>query len=129
MKKWISQCLSNTAIVAKVMILLAIPTALLLFHVWNQYRITELGYQLAAVTTEHRALLEENKKLVVEARLQGHSERVSQVARYEFGLQEAHPDQFITVNLEEQLAHREEHAQLEELADSSTSPLTVATPE
>lgn len=129
MKQWISQCVGNAAIVSKVLILLAVPTGLLLFHVWNQYRITELGYEIAEVTTEHRALLEENKKLTVEARLQGHSDRVSEVAKYQFGLQEAHPDQFITVDIGTGLPAEEEHAQLEGPEVVSASSLTAASPE
>ena len=97
MKEYLSQWLSNTAIVAKVALVVAVPTALLLFHVWNQYRITEVGYQIAEVTTEHRNLLEENKRLTVEARIQGRSDRVSTVARQQFNLREAHPDQIITI--------------------------------
>ena len=132
MKQWISECVSDVTIVAKVLILVAIPTGLLLFHVWNQYRITELGYQVAEVTTEHRTLLEENKKLVVEARLQGHSDRVAQVAKSQFGLQEAHPEQFVTIDLRPEVVADVEHAQLDEHAhmdvadDSYASPLAVA---
>lgn len=129
MKQWISKCANDAAIVSKVVILLVIPTGLLLFHVWNQYRITDLGYQIAEVTTEHRALLEENKKLVVEARLQGHSDRVSQVAKYQFGLQEAHPDQFVTVDLDHDFPAEEEHAQLDGAELSSVTPLSAASSE
>ncbi len=118
MKEWMTDLLSNTVIVAKVLIVVAIPTALLLFHVWNQYRITEAGYRIAEVTTEHRALLEENKKLTVEARVQGRSDRVSKLARKQFGLQEAHPDQIITVDPEGD-QKVEEHARLDGLGESS----------
>lgn len=93
--KWIA----DAVLVAKVFVLVAIPTGLLLVHVWNQYRITEVGYEIAAVTTEHRVLLEENKKLTVEARLQGRSDRVAEVARRQFGLAETRPEQVITVEL------------------------------
>ena len=131
MKQWISECLSDATIVAKVLILVVIPTGLLLFHVWNQYRITELGYQVAEVTSEHRTLLEENKKLVVEARLQGHSDRVSEVAKSQFGLQEAHPEQFVTIDLTSDVvpdaehAHLDEHARLEGIEDSYGSSLVA----
>ena len=124
MKKWIREMLSNTAIVAKVLLIIAVPTALLLFHVWNQYRITQVGYQIAEVTTEHRVLLEENKKLTVEARIQGRSDRVSRVARQQFGLRETHPDQIITIDPEAKSAE-EEHALLDDqgaISPSTTLP-------
>lgn len=94
-QEWIS----DAVLVAKVFVLVAIPTALLVVHVWNQFRITQVGYEIAAVTTEHRNLLEENKKLTVEARIQGRSDRVAEVARQQFGLAETRPEQVITVEL------------------------------
>ena len=111
MKDWIKKWIADATVVAKVLIIVAIPTGLLTFHVWNQYRITALGYEIAEVTSEHRILLEENKKLVVEARLQGRTDRVTMVAQERFGLQEARPEQVITVSLDE-LDGGEEHARL-----------------
>lgn len=112
MKQWIYGWLSNASVVAKVLAVVAVPTALLLFHVWNQYRITDLGYQIAEVTEEHRQLLEENKKLTVEAGIQGRSDRVSQLAQQQFGLQETRSDQIITVDTELK-TENEEHARLD----------------
>lgn len=105
--------LADAITVAKVFTLVAIPTSLLLVHVSNQYRITEAGYEIADVTSEYRELLEENKKLTVEARVQGRSERVAEVARQQFGLVEARPEQVITVELEAPTII-EEHAALNE---------------
>lgn len=100
MKTWLKKSwVRDTAIIVQVVAMMAIPTALLLVHVTNQYRITELGYQIAQVTSEHRALLEENKKLTVEARVQGRSDRLAEMARRDFGLIEARPEQIITVDL------------------------------
>lgn len=112
--------LNNATVIAKVLIVVAIPTSLLLLHVWNQYRITELGYEIAEVTSEHRQLLEKNKKLTVEARIQGHSERVSEVAQKQFGLQQAHPNQVIIIN-PDIVDERREHARLDEIDETSTS--------
>ena len=123
MKNWLKKMTADAAIVAKILIIVAIPTCLLVFHVWNQYRITALGYEIAEVTSEHRKLLEENKKLTVEARLQGRSDRVTLVAQERFGLQEARPEQVITVSLDD-LGGVEEHARLdgpEGLASSSVT--------
>lgn len=112
MKQWINNCVIDAVVVAKLLVLVAVPTGLLLFHVWNQYQITAVGYEIAEVTTEHRKLLEENKKLTVEARLQGRSDRVTRVARDHYGLREARPEQVIKVSLDGQEAV-EEHARLD----------------
>ncbi len=75
-------------------------TCILMFHVWNQYQITHLGYRIAEVTHEHRELLEENKKLSIEAAIQGRSERITGVAREQFGLQPLQPQQVRSIPLE-----------------------------
>ena len=123
MKKWISGWMSDAVIISKVMLVIAVPTALLLFHVWNQYRITEVGYRIAEVTTEHRVLLEENKKLTVEASIQGRSDRVAQLAQQQFGLGEAHPDQIITIAPELETVEQE-HALLDGV-DAPSHPSTI----
>lgn len=122
MKQWISKWLSDAAIVSKWVVLLMIPTSLLLFHVWNQYRITELGYEIAEVTSEHQDLLEENKKLTVEARLQGRSDRVSKLAEHQFGLREASPEQFVEIDVDQTPDRTEEHAQLDVVDESPSAP-------
>lgn len=98
--KWMkARWVRDSLIVGKVVMLVSLPTALLLVHVWNQYRITDMGYQIAQVTGEHRHLMEENKKLAVEAQLQGRSDRVAEMAREQFGLVQTRPEQVITVEL------------------------------
>ena len=121
MKQWISGWMSDAVIISKVMLVIAVPTALLLFHVWNQYRITEAGYRIAEVTAEHRVLLEENKKLTVEASVQGRSDRVAELAQQQFGLGEAHPDQIITIAPEVERG-AQEHALLDDVEASSHQP-------
>lgn len=102
MKTWFNKSwVRDTVTILQISAMMAIPTALLLTHVSNQYKITELGYQIAQVTSEHRGLLEENKKLTVEARVQGRSDRMAQMARRDFGLVEARPEQIITVELKD----------------------------
>ena len=120
MKQSIGEFTGNAVVVSKLLLVMAIPTALLLFHVWNQYRITEVGYEIADVTSEHRQLLEEHKKLTVEARLQERSDRVAELARSEFGLEPMSPDQIITVGWEE--AENAEHAHLDTADDSPPQP-------
>lgn len=95
---------------------------ILLFHVWNQYQITQLGYRIAEVTHEHRRLLEENKKLSIEAAIQGRSERMTGVARDQFGLEPLKPEQVrsipaealngVAVGTERDTLHSTEHAAL-----------------
>jgi cell division protein FtsL len=83
--------------VGAVLAVAAALTGILLLHVWNQYQITHLGYRIAEVTHEHRRLLEENKKLSIEAAIQGRSERITGVAREQFGLQPLKPEQVRTI--------------------------------
>ena len=79
--------------VGTVIAVAAVLTGILMFHVWNQYQITHLGYRIAEVTHEHRRLLEDNKKLSIEAAIQGRSERITGVARDQFGLEPLKPEQ------------------------------------
>lgn len=49
-------------------VVLAVPCVMAaLFHVWTRVTTLELGYQLAQASETHRALLEENKGLELEA--------------------------------------------------------------
>lgn len=114
MKKWLAELFGNSVIIAKIVLLVGVPAALLVAHVHNQYRLAQVGYQLAEATSEHQQLLEENKKLVVEARLQGRSDRVTEVAQREFGLRHVSPEQIVTID---DRAHRRptgEHAHLDD---------------
>ena len=79
----------------------AIPVALLLFHVHNQFRVLELGYEIAEVTREHKKLVEQNKKLRIEAAVQGRTERMTQTAQQRFGLEPARPEQLFIVEMGE----------------------------
>jgi cell division protein FtsL len=80
-----------------VMLAVGAPVAILLTHVHHQYEITRLGYEISQVTRDHRALLETNKKLRVEAAIQGRSERITTVARERFGLEIIRPEQIVLV--------------------------------
>ena len=78
-------------------------------HVSQGYRITELGYEIAAVTQEHQHLIEENRKLRLEAAVQGKTERVKDVAEERFGLRPLQPDQIRAIQWEAfDLLHQEE---------------------
>jgi len=82
---------------------IAVVASILLVHVWNQYRITQLGYDIASVTHKHRRLIEENKKLSIEVAVQGRTERMTEVARDNFGLQPLQPMQVKSLQLLESL--------------------------
>lgn len=112
MKQWLKETLANSSVVFAVVALTAVPVVLLLFHVWHQFRIADVGYEIAEATAEHQELLEENKKLTVEVRLQGRSDRVAEMARDRFGLEEAGPEQIVTID-ESFESSPEEHARLE----------------
>jgi cell division protein FtsL len=97
MKKWLLEGMSDAFRISKVLVVVAVPVSILMFHVWGQFRITELGYEVAEQTTEHRALIEEQRKLTIEATFQGRSERVLTVAKERFGLEPMQPEQVVQV--------------------------------
>ena len=80
-------------------VVLAGVGSLLMFHVWNQYRIMDVGYRIAEVTDEHRQLMERNKKLAIEAAVVGRTERLSSVARERYGLEPVGPQQVRSLSL------------------------------
>lgn len=85
--------------VVKLVAIISVPMGLLFFHVFNQYRIAALGYEVADQTREHRELIEEHRKLRIEASFQGRSDRMTAVARERFGLEPIHPEQVIGVTV------------------------------
>ena len=103
--------------VTRIVGLVCIPVAILLFHVWTQYQITSLGYEVAEQTREHRELIEEHRKLSIEATYQGRTERVLSVAQDQFGLQPMQPEQVVPVDIQrasgEDDAKSAEHAALQ----------------
>lgn len=98
MKKWMFDGMGDGVRVLKVLVIVAIPVCILLFHVWNQFRITKLGYEVAEQTREHRELIEERRTLSIEATFQGRSERVLSVAKERFGLEPLEPEQVIQLD-------------------------------
>src|SRR5690554_2461460 len=119
MKKMLKESAADGLRILRVVALVAIPVAMLFFHVWTRYQITDLGYEVAEQTRTHRQLIEEKRKLSIEAAYQGRNDRVLALAREKFGLEELQPSQVIQV---EQFAHNdakqdqdapEKHASLE----------------
>ena len=79
---------------------LTVAVGLLMFHVWTEYRIVQMGYEIADVTNQHRQLIEDNKKLAIEAAVVGRTERLSSVARARYGLEPVRPEQVRTIAVE-----------------------------
>lgn len=90
--------------------LVAIPASLLLGHLHTRYEISQAGYDIAKVTRTHRKLMEENKKLSIEAAVLGRTERMSDMARDRFGLVPTRPERVYKISLE--AAPAAQHAQL-----------------
>lgn len=99
MFEFVKSSFKDAAAVLRAALIVGIPMSLLLFHVWNEYRIVSIGYEIADVTREHRALLEDHKKLSIEAAVQGRTERIASVARTQFGLEQVRPHQVVTIRL------------------------------
>ena len=97
LKDWFTRSLHDVALIAMVCLLVAAPVTLLLDHVHTQYAIAQTGYDIARATEEHRALTEQNKKLQIEAAVQGRTERVMMLARDRYGLSPAAPSQITVV--------------------------------
>lgn len=93
MKARVTRMLKDSVRVGTTVAALTAVVGLLMFHVWNQYRITQLGYEIADVTHEHRRLIEQNKKLAIEAAVVGRTERLSTLARERYGLEPVQPEQ------------------------------------
>lgn len=93
MKAHMTRMLKDSLRIGGIVAALTLVGGLLMFHVYTQYQIVELGYEIADVTHEHRRLLEQNKKLAIEAAVVGRTERISSVARDRFGLEPVRPEQ------------------------------------
>ena len=68
----------------------------LLRYLSMRHDVYQLGYKMADETREHSLLLEENRRLVVEAALQSNTERLEQEALERLGLRPTEPGQIVT---------------------------------
>lgn len=92
----------NVLTVGKLVGVLAVPTALLLTHVWYQYRVVQLGYEISEETRRHEQLADRHRKLTIQYAVESRSRRVTKTARRKFGLQRLEPDQLVDVSFEEE---------------------------
>jgi len=98
MKKWLVECLRDVLCVGKWAALVGIPAFLLVSHVWTQYRVTKLGYEISEETSRHEELVERKRRLTIERRVQVRNAADEQGADEPFGLRRVTPDQFIAVD-------------------------------
>ena len=116
MKDKVFDTLKDLGKIVSVGVAVSLICSVLMFHVWNRYQITHLGYEIARVTKEHRELVEQNRKLSIEVAVQGRTERMTEVARARFGLQPMQPEQIQPVMLQANSSDsfdQERHAALE----------------
>ncbi len=113
MKKMVFEGLGDGARILKVFVIVAIPVAMLMFHVFNQYRITKLGYAVAEQAHQHRQLIEQHRKLSIEATYQGRSERMLALAKQKFGLEPLKPEQVIELDSQQLHGASAEQASLD----------------
>ena len=100
MKALVTRMFKDAIKVGGIAMFLATVSGILMFHVWNQYQILEVGYEIADVTHAHRRLIEQNKKLSIEAAVLGSTERLSTVARERYGLEPVRPEQVRTLSMD-----------------------------
>ena len=67
----------------------------LLRYLEQRHEVYRLGYEMSALTQEHDLLLEENRRLVVEAALQSSAERLEEEAYQRLGLRPTEASQIL----------------------------------
>ena len=92
-RDWWMEFSRDLGSIALIVSLVAIVVAILLAHIRTQYDIAQAGYDIAQATRAHQKLAEQQKKLRVEAAVQGRSGRITSVARAQFGLEPVRPEQ------------------------------------
>lgn len=74
---------------SKIVALLLTVAVVFLLNVWQSYRYTQVERDVARIQREHRATLEENKRLVVGIATLRSPQRIRAIAREELNLQPA----------------------------------------
>ncbi len=81
--------------VALTVAICAVFATALLSHLNQRHEVYQLGYDMTEQTSEHALLLEENRRLVVEAALQGSVERIEEEALLRLGLRPTEQEQVV----------------------------------
>ena len=66
-------------------------TAAAVAHVWVRLRVIHLGYQISRASVEEQQLVEQNKRLKIEAAVLRQPGRIEQIARERLGMQRPDP--------------------------------------
>lgn len=98
MHKSIRECLTDAVVVIAMIATVAGIVSIFLVHVENEFHIAERGYELADVTLTHRQLIEENRRLSVEAAMLMRTDHVVTRAKREFDLEVATPEQVVVID-------------------------------
>ena len=78
-----------------------VVVSLLLREVWYQVQVVKLGYEMTSLHRERRSLMEERRKLTLEAAVNTRTDRMEEVARETLGLEPLRPDQILIVRSDE----------------------------
>jgi cell division protein FtsL len=68
---------------------------LLLMEVWYRIGVVNMGYEMTRLTRERQQLLEDRKRLKIEATVNARTERVDQIGRGSLGLVSVRVDQVV----------------------------------
>lgn len=74
-----------------------VVVSLLLREVWYQVQVVKLGYEMTSLHRERRNLMEERRKLTLEAAVNTRTDRMELVAQETVGLEPLRPDQILIV--------------------------------
>lgn len=100
-RQWLFDSARDLAQVIFLIAIVSIPVSIFMGHLRVKQQITHNGYQIAQATHEHRQLIEENKKLSIEAAIQGRSDRVVSLAKERFGLEPARHEQILIIPIDD----------------------------
>lgn len=75
----------------------ALVVGLLLMEVWYRVGVVNMGYEMTQLTRERQRLLEERKRIKIEATVNARTERLDQIARDSLHLEPVRGQQVIAV--------------------------------
>ena len=77
MRDFLNRFTRDVFTIGCMIVLVGITVAVLLVHLTNEFRIAQIGYNVATATSEHRTLIEDHRRLKVEAALLGRTDHVA----------------------------------------------------
>ena len=94
-------------VIVVTLLVTSMVVSLLLREVWYQVQVVKLGYEMTTLNRERRGLMEERRKLKLEAAVNTRTERVEHLVRDSVGLEPIRPDQIIYVSSDRATALKE----------------------